>query len=156
MLQNDDNKLPINIQKMMKALNEMETSINNQKAQLTTMEKDFIKFKKFSTSFIEFSKKQLEKKPRKPSGFQLPVHISDHLCDFLEIDRGSKMPRTEVTKFIIKYISDNQLVNPEKKTQIIPNEQLLKLLGDDIDLQNLTRFTIQKYMNRHFCITNKL
>lgn len=156
MLQNDDNKLPINIKKMMKALIEMETSINNQKAQLTIMEKDFIKFKKFSTSFIEFSKKQLEKKPRKPSGFQLPVDISDDLCDFLEIDRGSKMPRTEVTKFIIKYISDNQLVNPEKKTQIIPNEQLLKLLGDDIDLQNLTRFTIQKYMNRHFCITNKL
>jgi len=156
MLQNDDNKLPINIQKMMKALIEMETSINNQKAQLTTMEKDFIKFKKFSTSFIEFSKKQLEKKPRKPSGFQLPVDISDDLCDFLDIDRGSKMPRTEVTKFIIKYISDNQLINPEKKTQIIPNEQLLKLLGNDIDMQNLTRFTIQKYMNRHFGITNKL
>ena len=62
------------------------------------------------------------------------------------------MPRTEVTKRLISYISERQLINPEKKTQIIPDEKLLKLLGQDIDLSTLTRFTIQKYMNCHYLL----
>ena len=147
-------KLPINIKKMIKAIIDMETVINHQKAQLHTMEKEFSKFKKFASSFIDFSKKQLEKKPRQPSGFQLPVLLSNDLCEFLEIEHDSKMPRTEVTKHIITYISEHQLINPEKKTQIIPNEKLKKLLGNDVDLSSLTRFTIQKYMNCHY-LSNK-
>jgi len=148
-------KLPVNITKMIKAMIDMETSINYQKTQLHTMEKDFLKFKKFANSFIDFSKKQLEKKPRQPSGFQLPVLLSNDLCDFLDIEHGSKLPRTEVTKHIIHYISDHKLINPEKKTQIIPDEKLLKLLGTNADLSTLTRFTIQKYMNCHY-ISNKI
>jgi chromatin remodeling complex protein RSC6 len=150
----DHSKLPINMKKMMKAMIDMETSINYQKAQLHIMDKEFSKFKKFANSFIDFSKKQLEKKPRQPSGFQLPVPLSNNLCDFLEIEHHSKMPRTEVTKRLIDYISEHQLINPEKKTQIIPDEKLSKLLGKDIDLSSLTRFTIQKYMNCHY-LSNK-
>jgi chromatin remodeling complex protein RSC6 len=150
----DHSKLPVNIKKMIKAMSDMEISINYQKTQLYTMEKEFTKFKKFANSFIEFSKKQLEKKPRQPSGFQLPVSLSNDLCDFLEIDHESKMARTEVTKLLIKYISERKLINPEKKTQIIPDEKLSTLLGKDIDLSTLTRFTIQKYMNCHY-LSNK-
>ena len=146
----DNEKIPINIKKMIKSMNDMESSIQQQRKQLSNVEKDFMKFKKFAISFIDFSKKTLEKKPRKPSGFQLPVLISDELCNFLEIEKGSMLPRTEVTKHLITYISENNLVNPEKKTQIIPDEKLLQLLGNDVDLPNLTRFTIQKYMNCHF------
>lgn len=146
----DQVKLPINIKKMLKAIIDMETAINYQKAQLNIMDKEFSKFKKFASSFIDFSKKQLEKKPRQPSGFQLPVSLSDDLCDFLEIEHDSKLPRTEVTKHIITYISEHQLINPEKKTQIIPDEKLKKLLGSNVDLSTLTRFTIQKYMNCHY------
>jgi chromatin remodeling complex protein RSC6 len=151
----DDTKLPVNIKKMIKAISEMEASINCQKTQLHTMEKEFAKFKKFANSFIEFSKKRLEKKPRRPCGFQLPMLLSDKLCDFLEIEHESKMPRTEVTKLIIRYISVNKLINPEKKTQVIPDEKLSKLLGNNIDLPRLTRFTIQKYMNCHY-LPNKI
>jgi chromatin remodeling complex protein RSC6 len=145
-------KLPVNVKKMMQTLNNMEVSIYEQKNKLNNMEKEFHKFKKYSLSFIEFSKKQLEKKPRQPSGFQLPVSLSNELCDFLGLDHDSKLPRTEVTKMLIKYISDNQLINPEKKTQIIPDEKLMTLLGNNVDLPNLTRFTIQKYMNCHFLL----
>ena len=81
----DEVKLPVNIKKMMKAIIDMEKTINYQKTQLHSMEKEFSKFKKFANSFIDFSKKQLEKKPRQPSGFQLPVPLSNDLCDFLEI-----------------------------------------------------------------------
>jgi chromatin remodeling complex protein RSC6 len=146
----DKEKIPINIKKMIKSMNDMESSIQQQRKQLSNVEKEFMKFKKFAISFIDFSKKTLEKKPRKPSGFQLPVLISDELCHFLAIEKGSMLPRTEVTKHLITYISENNLVNPEKKTQIIPDEKLLQLLGNDVDLPNLTRFTIQKYMNCHF------
>lgn len=146
----DNIKYPSNITKLIKALNDMETAIHLQKTQLATMEKEFHKFKKFSTSVIDHSKKQLEKKPRKPSGFQLPVSLSNELCDFLGIEHNSKMPRTEVTKILINYISENQLIHPDKKTQIIPDEKLLSLIGNNVDLPNLTRFTIQKYMNCHY------
>lgn len=154
-IEENETKLPVNIRKMIKAMIDMETSINYQKTQLHTMEKEFLKFKKFANSFIDFSKKQLEKKPRQPSGFQLPVLLSNDVCDFLEIEHGSKLPRTEVTKRLIKYVSDHSLINPEKKTQIIPDEKLIKLLGTNVDLSTLTRFTIQKYMNCHY-ISNKI
>jgi chromatin remodeling complex protein RSC6 len=50
----------------------------------------------------------------------------------------------------MKYIDDNNLKNPEKKTIIIPDEKLMKLLGDECKDVNLTHFTIQKYINKHF------
>lgn len=152
----DKKQLPVNVKKMCKALEDMELSIQSQKKNLAKMEQDYNKFKKFASSFIEFSKKQLEKKPRKPSGFVLPVPISADLCDFLNIPQGSSMARTEVTKQLIKYVSVNNLANPDKKTHIIPNEPLTKLLGPSIDLSTLTRFTMQRYMNRHFVVSEIL
>jgi chromatin remodeling complex protein RSC6 len=48
------------------------------------------------------------------------------------------------------YISENNLQNPEKKSIIIPNEPLLRILGDEVKDVLLTHFTIQKYINKHF------
>ena len=95
-------------------------------------------------------KKTSEKKPRKPSGFVLPVPISPELCRFLNIPEGSQVPRTEVTKYLIHYIDEHQLIDTERKTIVVPNDALSTLLGPDVDAETLTRFTIQKYMNRHF------
>ena len=74
----------------------------------------------------------------------------DELCNFLNIPEGSQVARTEVTRFLIQYIQEHDLSHPEKKTLIIPNDALAKLLGPNVELDTLTRFTIQKYMNRHF------
>ena len=60
------------------------------------------------------------------------------------------MSRTDVTKHLIEYISKYNLYDPNKKSRVIPNEKLLTLLGNDVDTENLTRFTIQKYMNKHY------
>ena len=143
-------KLPSYMKKMVSAIDNMELLINNQKRHLANTEKEFQKFKRFALNFIDNTKKEFIKKQRKPSGFVLPVLISDDLCAFLDKPKGTRMPRTEVTKFLIKYISQNDLINPNKKTQVVPDERLLKLLGNDVDLATLTRFNIQKYMNRHF------
>jgi chromatin remodeling complex protein RSC6 len=143
-------KLPAYMKKMASAIENMELLLDTQKSQLANTEKEFQKFKKCALNFIDNTKKEFVKKQRKPSGFVLPVLISNDLCDFLEKPRGTHIPRTEVTKFIIQYISKNNLINPDKKTQVVPDERLLKLLGNDVDLASLTRFNIQKYMNKHF------
>jgi chromatin remodeling complex protein RSC6 len=146
----EHNKLPANISKMEKAIQDMESTLQEGKKNINNIEKEFTKFKKFAASFIENAKRNCERKPRKPSGFVLPVDISNELCEFLDIPHGSQVARTEVTKYIIQYISEHNLSHPEKKTLIVPDEKLGKLLGDDVDLHTLTRFTLQKYMNPHY------
>jgi chromatin remodeling complex protein RSC6 len=91
-----------------------------------------------------------EKKPRKPCGFQLPTSISDEMCDFIGCAKGVAIPRTEITKFITKYISENKLQNPEKRKFIIPDAKLAALLGPEAVDQEITHFTIHRYLKRHF------
>jgi chromatin remodeling complex protein RSC6 len=143
-------KIPANVKKMEAAIQSMESAIQSQKTALHQMEKEFSHFKRLAISFIENAKKSSEKKPRKPSGFMLPVPISPELCRFLNIPEGSQASRTEVTKYLIDYIDEHQLIDPERKTIVVPDDALSALLGPDVDAETLTRFTIQKYMNRHF------
>lgn len=88
-------------------------------------------------------------KKRKPSGFATPTLLSDKLCEFMNIEKGSKVARTDVTRFIIKYIKDNSLQNPENRKIIKPNDKLLNLLKIP-DNEELNYFNIQRYMNQHF------
>ena len=145
-----ETKIPSNVKKMEKSFNEMETLFLEQKSRMVAMEKEFNHFKAYAASFIRNIKKGCEKKPRKPSGFLLPVNISNELCDFLNVPHGSQVARTEVTKYLIDYITQEKLIHPEKKTRIVPDDKLMALLGPEADLATLTRFTIQKYMNKHY------
>jgi chromatin remodeling complex protein RSC6 len=142
--------VPSNVKKMETALKQLEDLIHIQKTALQNTEREFRNFKRFAATFIEQSKKIREKKPRKPSGFVLPVPVSPELSRFLQLPEGSRISRTEVTKYLIYYIKENQLIDPENKTRVVPDAALNELLGPDIDLNTLTRFTIQKYMTRHF------
>jgi chromatin remodeling complex protein RSC6 len=144
-------KIPASVKKMSIAIIQMEERFKKQKAFFQQMEKEFHSFKKYAASFIDISKKMNTKPPKKPSGFVLPVPISPELCRFLNIDEGSQASRTEVTKFLIQYIQENNLTDPEKKTLVVPDERLSALLGPEVDLESLTRFTMQKYMNKHYC-----
>ena len=105
-------------------------------------------FEKAIKKMVKKSSKQ--KKPRKPSGFALPVPVSAELCEFMGLEPGSHIPRTDVTKRLMAYIAENKLQNPEKKSIIIPNEPLLRILGEEVKDVLLTHFTIQKYINKHF------
>ena len=95
------------------------------------------------------AKKHKNKGNRKPSGFAVPTKISDALCKFMKKPNGSTVARTEVTQYIIKYISDNKLQWKENRKVIKPNDQLKTLLKVKKD-QEVTYFTIQKLMNQHF------
>ena len=82
---------------------------------------------------------------RTPSGFAKPSLISDELCSFLNKPLGSKMARTDVTKEVNTYIKAHNLQNPENKKKITPDDTLRKLLVIDVNDDNLTYFSMQKY-----------
>ena len=102
------------------------------------------------------SKKQRRKKntdpnrqKRAPSGFAKPALISPELCSFLNKPEGTEMARTEVTKFLTKYISDNNLQDQSNKRKILPDTALKSLLNVGTN-DEVTYFNLQKYMKVHF------
>ena len=100
--------------------------------------------------------KTKNKKPRKVnqnSGFLKPVQISKDLSSFTGFD--GLVSRVDVTKYICKYIKDNELQNPEDRRQIVPDKKLSSLLNYDSKTaeQPLTYFRIQSLMKDHFVKT---
>jgi|UniRef100_A0A6C0IPH6 upstream activation factor subunit UAF30 len=95
------------------------------------------------------AKKNKMKGNRKPSGFAVPGKISSELCKFMNKPEGSDAARTEVTKFIIKYIQEKNLQNPVNKREILPDSDLKKLLKGT-EKEPVTYFSIQRLMNPHF------
>lgn len=93
------------------------------------------------------------KNKKAPSGFAKPTKVTNELCHFMDRPEGTEIARTEVTKFLVHYIKENNLQeqNGETKNKIIPDEKLQSLLCLNKDeINDLTFFTIQKYMNKHF------
>lgn len=97
------------------------------------------------------AKKNRLKGNRKPSGFAVPSKISTQLCNFMKKPEGSEAARTEVTRYIIQYIKENNLQNPKNKKEINPDKALGSLLGyKKSSKDTVTYFNIQRYMNKHF------
>ena len=112
-------------------LRALQTSINSDLKRLQKAVQRHIK---------DNSKKQRRKKntdpnrqKRAPSGFAKPALISPELCSFLNKPEGTEMARTEVTKFLTKYISDNNLQDQSNKRKILPDTALKSLLNVGTD-----------------------
>lgn len=99
--------------------------------------------------------KKVVKTDRKPHGFAVPSVVSDELCAFMNVPSGTLVSRTEVTKRLTSYISENNLQNPENRKQILPDATMRSLFGEAAKDVFLTHFTMQKYMNHHFKKTVK-
>ena len=102
----------------------------------------------------EFKKSQKltkVKNIKKPSGFAKPIQVTNELCEFMNKPIGTEIARTEVTKSLVNYIQTNKLQEQGKTSKIIPDSKLQHLLGiTNEQIPDLTFFTIQKYMNKHF------
>ena len=74
------------------------------------------------------------------------------MCEFMEVEKGSLVARTDITKRLNAYIKANGLENPENRQQILPDERLWKILGVASGTADvvITHFNIQKYINGHF------
>ncbi len=100
-----------------------------------------------SSSNVEVKTKN--KGNRQPSGFAKPSKVTKELCEFMNKAEGTEIARTEVTRALVAYIKENKLENTTNSKIISPDEKLKTLLELN-DSDELTYFTIQKYMNKHF------
>lgn len=136
----------------------IQNSLSLFKMNITTIQsqlKSLEKRVKKELKYIEKKQKLKLVQKKSPSGFAKPTNVTKELCDFMNCPEGSKIARTEVTKALVEYIKNNNLIKSSEtnKNIIIPDEKLKKLLGiqDNVILEeNLTYFSIQKYMNKHF------
>ena len=124
------------------------------RSQITSLQQQIRGLEKVVQKELNSARKELEKKKRKkasrkPSGFAKPSPISAELSVFMSKEQGVEVARTEVTQYIIKYIKDNNLQNPDNKKIIIPDSTLKNLLKVN-EKDEVTYFNLQKYMNIHF------
>ena len=126
----------------------MKDELDDLKNLLRIMKLSLTRYHKNTIKNVEKLEEKLKrKKTKSPSGFAKPTEISEELCTFMNKPTGSKIPRTEVTRFLIDYIKENNLQDQDKKSNIHPDEKLKKLLGKH---DGVTYFSLQKLMNRHF------
>jgi upstream activation factor subunit UAF30 len=96
-------------------------------------------------------KQKTNRKNNTNSGFLKPVQISKEMAKFTGWNHEDLKSRVDVTKYICKYIRDNNLQNPEDRRQIIADKKLAKLLEfSDDEEKPLTYYRIQTYMKKHF------
>jgi len=138
-------KLELSIDATEKSLRQMKKTTDLLKQEIKQHRKLLFKAKNKMT---KISTKQ--KSSRKPCGFARPSKVSNELCIFLGKEPGTEISRTDVTKSLIQYIKENKLQNEKRRREIIPDEKLKALFGKDAEGQELTYFTMQKYVNHHF------
>jgi chromatin remodeling complex protein RSC6 len=97
---------------------------------------------------VKLAKKR--KTPSGPSGFDIQVGISDELAEFMEKSQGDPVTRSEVTRKVSSYVKEHKLQNPEKKTNILPDEKLKKLLKINDSTEPLTYTSVQKLLVPHY------
>ena len=90
-------------------------------------------------------------KPRTPSIFERPVQVTDELCAFLSLPKGTLISRSQVTKLVNNYVKEKNL---KEKHSITPDAALRTLLALPEGVL-LTYFNLQKYLNHHYVKTPK-
>jgi chromatin remodeling complex protein RSC6 len=110
-----------------------------------TLEKDFGVIVKVLSKKNKF--KSNENRPL--SGFAMPSLLSDELYEFLKIEKGTKVPRKDVTRKINEYIKENDLREESDKRNIRPNKELHKIFNSD-ETSKITYFNLQSYLKHHF------
>ena len=141
-----------NIEKIVASLAELTQQIASLRSNVDAVEKNAKKVKHAVDLLIKKETKNSNKpvKERKPCGFAIPSQVSTDMCDFMEVEHGTPISRIQITKRINQYIKEHNLENPENKQNILPDEKLWTILGDDAKDIRITHFTLQKYLNKHF------
>lgn len=86
------------------------------------------------------------------NGFNRPLEISTPLREFLELGPDDMISRSNVTRRINKYVTDNGLKHPDNGRVIIMDDKLIKLLSPPAGLE-ITFLNIQKYLSPHYTKT---
>ena len=89
------------------------------------------------------------KKRAENNGFNRKQDVTPKLRAFLGLPEGELISRSEVTKFINKYITEKGLKHPDNGRQIILDDVLRDLLAPPADVQ-VTYLNLQKYLSPHY------
>jgi len=88
------------------------------------------------------------------NGFNRALEISPKLREFLGLDADEEVSRSEVTRRINKYITENGLKHPDNGRMIILDAKLIDLLAPPEGVQ-VTFLNIQKYLSPHYVKVEK-
>jgi chromatin remodeling complex protein RSC6 len=100
----------------------------------------------FKGKLIKYTKqKNKRKNPTsiKEFGFNKRSNISNEMAEFADWQPGDMKSRVDITKYLCKYIKDNNLQHPYDKRTILPDEKLTKLLkceGKDLNYWKMQTF----------------
>lgn len=83
------------------------------------------------------------------NGFNRKQGVSPKLREFLGLAEGELISRSEVTKFITKYVNEQGLKHPDNGRVIIMDDKLTSLLEPPPDTQ-ITFLNIQKFLSPHY------
>jgi chromatin remodeling complex protein RSC6 len=83
------------------------------------------------------------------NGFNRKLEVSPELLAFLGLAPGELVSRSNVTKGISVYVTDNGLKHPDNGRVIIMDEKLTKLLNPPPNTQ-ITFLNIQKFLKPHY------
>ena len=85
-------------------------------------------------------------KPKKDTVFNRPTPISDALCLFLGVAKGTQIPRCEVTSRVCAYAREKGLMDKQVIKADAPLRKLLALKeSDELKILNL-----QRYLKPHY------
>lgn len=88
-----------------------------------------------------------EDKPKKDTVFTKPTPISDALCTFLGLAKGTLVSRSEVTTRVCRYAKENSLMVKQVIKADAPLRKLLALTeADELKILNLQRFLKPHYI----------
>jgi chromatin remodeling complex protein RSC6 len=154
-VEDDVSNLPVKLQKILNQIGTLKTRLHEHRKETSSMCAEMVSleksFEKYASKIAKQQTKTTTDKPkRKPSGFASPTTVSPELCAFMGKPVGTLISRTETSKFLSAYITENHLYAENNKSVILPDDNLLYLLGNSLTDGDITYFTIQKYINRHF------
>jgi chromatin remodeling complex protein RSC6 len=99
-------------------------------------------------------KPRVKKDPTKPCTFEIPVPISDQMCELLGVPKGTVMSRNNVTHELHKYCEKHKLMNPNNRRFINPNDTLRAALKNYPEnpspQETLSWLNIQTYLKHHY------
>lgn len=148
-------ELPSTLKKIVCKLSELREKMYKNKQEAAQLYSEVKSVEKLLERYIVTYTKQslVQSSGRTPSGFASPTQVSDALCDFMGREYGSLVSRTEFSKFLFAYIREQKLQSVAKPSVIIPDQKLADLLGREAMCEELTHFSIQKYITPHFIHT---
>ncbi len=100
-------------------------------------------------NFQEDPTGEKNKERTKNNGFNRQMNVSDTLKDFLSLESGESISRSEVTRRVNAYIKEKELKHPDNGRVIVMDDKLTKLLSPPDGVQ-VTFLNMQKYISPHY------